>query len=103
MAGKYGHESYPSYCPRCRLDRPGYVLGRVSGDYSPTKILKRTGAVRSANVTPRYTGVMGGGFDDRLSWNGLAPLNSYISGMVKYCGTGLQFVLLDRGEHFGNP
>jgi hypothetical protein len=22
--------------------------------------------------------------------------------MVKYCGTGLQFVLLDRGEHFGN-
>jgi hypothetical protein len=59
---------------------PGYVLGRVSGDYSPTEILKRTGAVRSANVTPRYTGVMGGGFDDRLSWNGLAPLNSYISG-----------------------
>jgi hypothetical protein len=59
---------------------PRYVLGRVSGDYSPTEILKRTWAVRSANVTPRYTSVMGGGFDDRLSWNGLAPLNSYISG-----------------------
>jgi hypothetical protein len=59
---------------------PGFLLGRVSGDYGPIEILNRTGAVRSANVTPRYTGVMGGGFDDRLSWNGLAPLNSYISG-----------------------
>jgi len=59
---------------------PGYVLGRVSGGCGPTEVLNRTGAVRSANVTPRYTGVMGGGFDDRLSWNGLAPLNSYISG-----------------------
>ena len=51
---------------------PGYVLGRVSGGYGPTAILNRTRAVKSASVTPRYTGVMGGGFDDRLNWNGLA-------------------------------
>jgi hypothetical protein len=36
----------------------GYVLGRVSGGYGPTELLNPTEAVRSANVTPRYTGTV---------------------------------------------
>lgn len=36
----------------------GYMLGRASGGYGPTELLDPTEAVRSANVTPRYTGTV---------------------------------------------
>jgi hypothetical protein len=59
MAGKYGHESYPSHCPQCRLDpaRIMFWAGHRAAMVLPS-FQTPTEAVRGANVTPRYTGTV---------------------------------------------